>query len=212
MPDVPEFSRDRVRDFIEELKQEERERIEAMKDAQKARREVASLSVASVAVLISILSAAFTGWYAWEQRKTRIEAGQMSRESLHLAQRAYVGTDAHLGKNGIPIVEIHTWGNSPAAKTIFDLWCTYSRDPEYHHSSITFTPAQGQVLYPGSIIQRPCVISSSSDEPKYLLVIGSVSYEDVFSARHHTSFCYYVPAGSQPPQPMEACYTGNTSD
>jgi hypothetical protein len=211
MADLPGFPRDRIREQINRLMEEERDRLEQVRTATEKRRK-AYLDGAAIA--IALLAASFTGWQAWEAHETRKEAAEMALDSLHTSQRAYVSVEANLNAQSLPILQFRTSGNSPAVDVVLDdIQCGYRETAERNMGggSSSWDDANlGRVLVPGTVIAKACPTSFMGNRNKHVLVYGTVAYKDIFGKSHLTEFCYSSP--TQPNRVMEACLKGNRVD
>jgi hypothetical protein len=190
MGNAPQFPRDPIRDEIDRLFQEQRDRMEQERRAAEKRNKA---FLDGLAIGIALLAALFTGWQAWEAHEARKEAAQLSLESLHFSQRAYIAVDANLDDNATPVLQIRTLGNRPAVEVSLDnIECRYQAALKRNvHGAFGSRSADlGRVLAPGTVFRHSCIPEKMGKPDRYALVDGSISYKDIFGIRHSTGFCY----------------------
>ncbi len=177
-----------------------------------------------VAIVLSLLAAAFTGLQWYEARQTRMEIHADTERSLQLSQRAYVSVGAAtlprriFSKRKMQL-ELLVIGPTPALDVHMSGRCSFVNAPDLpkEPDSLWKTPLDEYllppVLGPGTKITLHCEAIMDPEHPaSFLFAVGIVSYRDIFKFRHQTKFCfvdyYEISEGGN----MSACSDNNDVD
>jgi hypothetical protein len=210
MGNAPQFPRDRIREEIDRLFQEQRANTERQR-GEKEKRKKAYLDGAAIG--IALLAAAFTGWQGWEAHETRKEAAQSSAQSLQVSQRAYIGVEGVAASDGSPQLVIRTFGNSPALNVFIESNC-YIDDFSRRYTGGPVVKPEGEILSPEMPYKLECdrVNNKAPTPPNaaFQYLKGTVNYKDIFRQSHTTNFCFF--RDERPGEHLHVCDTGNSLD
>jgi hypothetical protein len=188
-----------------------------------------------LAIIVALLAAAFTAWQAWEAHNARKESERawIGIQELKIPNPKLPGTVTF---------EIRATGNSPALQVNVAATCNSGSRYNSGLAADTHpdpnTATQIGLLVPGAVQTSACSGTLSDEaptpmirahpgpgaEPKeeesnasdtliQIVIVGRITYQDIFDRKHFTNFCYSTTRG---PNNLDLtfypCVQGNNGD